>query len=122
MPEQGLLSRSYSFTWRSCHLGMLAKYLYIEEVPGRSGREKPWPLPSARQDIGPTGVGTEGQLAAEAATEALLDHEFARTRQRCRRKSLEPDQWRPALLGENAWLTEQEYAAVKQELFAVFER
>lgn len=106
----------------SYHLGMLAKYGYIEEVPGRTGREKPWRLASARQDLGPAGLDTEGQLAAEAATEAFLDHEFARTRQRYRRKSLEPKQWQPALLGESVWLTEQEYAAAKEELLAVLER
>jgi helix-turn-helix protein len=106
----------------SYHLGMLAKYGYIEEVPGRTGREKPWRLASTRQDLGPAGLGAEGQLAAEAAAEAFLDHEFARTRQRYRRTSLEPEQWRPALLGETVWLTEQEYAAAKQELFAVLER
>jgi Helix-turn-helix domain len=106
----------------SYHLGMLAKYGYIEEVPGRTGREKPWRLASARQDLGPAGLATEGQLAAEAATEAFLDHEFARTRQRFRPTSLEPEQWRPALLGESVWLTEQEYAAAKAELFAVLER
>jgi hypothetical protein len=64
----------------------------------------------------------EGQLASEAATEAFLEHEFARTRQRYRRKSLEPDQWRPAMVGESVWLTEQEYAAAKRDLFAVLER
>jgi hypothetical protein len=106
----------------SYHLGMLAKYGYIEEVPGRTGREKPWRLASTRQDLGSAGLDTEGQLAAEAATEAFLDHEFARTRQRYRRKSLEPEQWRPALLGESVWLTEEEYAAAKGELFAVLER
>jgi len=106
----------------SYHLGMLAKYGYIEEVPGRTGREKPWRLASTRQDLGSAGLDTEGQLAAEAATEAFLDHEFARTRQRYRRKSLEPEQWQPALLGESVWLTEQEYSAAKEELFAVLER
>jgi len=106
----------------SYHLGMLAKYGYIEEVPGRTGREKPWRLASAGQDLGPGGLDAEGQLAAEAATEAFLDHEFARTRQRCRRASLEPAQWRPALSGEDVWLTEQEYAAAKEELLAVLER
>ncbi len=106
----------------SYHLGMLAKYGYIEQVPGRTGREKPWRLASTRQELGWAGPGTEGQLAAEAATEAFLDHEFARTRQRYRRRSLEPEQWRPALSGDSVWLTEQEYAAVKQELFAVLER
>jgi len=44
------------------------------------------------------------------------------TRQRYRRKSLEPGQWRPALLGQSVWLTEQEYVAAKEELFAVLER
>jgi hypothetical protein len=106
----------------SYHLGMLAKYGYIEEVPGRTGREKPWRLASTRQDLGSAGLDSEGQLAAEAATEAFLDHEFARTRQRYRRTSIESEQWRPALIGETVWLTDQEYAAAKAELFAVLER
>jgi hypothetical protein len=106
----------------SYHLGILAKYGYVEEAPGRTGREKPWRLASTRQDLGAGGLGTEGQLAAEAATEAFLEHEFARTKQRQRHRSLEPEQWRPALQGESVWLTEQEYAAAKEELFAVLER
>jgi len=106
----------------SYHLGMLAKYGYIEEVPGRTGREKPWRLASTRQDLGSAGQDTEGQLAAEAAAEAFLEHEFARTRQRYRRRSLEPERWRPKLLGESVWLTEQEYAAAKAELSAVLAR
>jgi len=106
----------------SYHLGILAKYGYVEEVPGRTGREKPWRLASTSQDLGSGGLDTEGQLAAEAATEAFLDHEFARTKQRLHRKSLEPEQWRPRLVGETTWLTEDEYAAVWQELSAVLER
>ena len=43
----------------SYHLGMLAKYGYIEEVPGRTGREKPWRLASTRQDLGLAGLDTE---------------------------------------------------------------
>lgn len=106
----------------SYHLGILAKYGYIEEVPGRTGREKPWRLAAAEQDLGPAGPGTEAQLAAEAATEAFLDHEFARTRRRSRRRSLEPEQWRPKMIGETTWLTEDEYAAVWQELNGVLGR
>lgn len=106
----------------SYHLGMLAKYGYIEEVPGRTGREKPWRLTSVRQELGSAGLDSEGQLASEAATEAFLEHEFARTRQRYRRTSLEPEPWRPALIGESVWLTEEDYAAAKEELFAVLER
>lgn len=106
----------------SYHLGILAKYGYIEEAPGRTGREKPWRGVSPEQDLGPAGLDDEGELAAEAATEAFLDHELARTKQRLRRKSLEPEQWRPKLLGETTWLTEEEYAAVWGELNAVLER
>lgn len=106
----------------SYHLGMLAKYGYIEQTPDRTGREKPWRLASARQDLGGAGLGVEGQLAAQAATETFLEHEFARTGQRYRRASVEPGTVQPALVGESVWLTEPEYAAAKAELFAVLER
>jgi DNA-binding MarR family transcriptional regulator len=106
----------------SYHLGILAKYDYIEEAPGRTGREKPWRLTSTEQDLSSEGLDAESELAAEAATEAFLDHELARTKQRLRRKALEPEQWRPKLLGETTWLTEEEYAAVWRELHAVLER
>ncbi len=108
----------------SYHLGMLSKYGYIEEVPGRTGKEKPWRLASDRQEIGSAGLDAEGQLAAEAAAEAFLEHEFTRIRQRYRRGLVEPEpeQWRGAVLGETVWLTEAQYAAAKQELSAVLER
>lgn len=106
----------------SYHLGILAKYDYIEEDPDRTGREKPWRLVSTEQDLGTEGLDAEGQLAAEAATEAFLDYELARMKQRLRRKALEPEQWRPKLAGETTWLTEEEYAAVWRDLYAVLER
>jgi hypothetical protein len=106
----------------SYHLGILAKYGYVEESPDRTGREKPWRLVSTEQDLGPKGLDTEGELAAEAATEAFLDYELERTKQRLRRKSLEPEEWWPKLAGETTWLTEEEYAAVWGELYAVLER
>jgi hypothetical protein len=106
----------------SYHLRILGKYGYIEEVPDRGGKEKPWRLTSAEQNLGYDGLDTEGQLASEIVTETFLEHEFARTRQRNRRRSLEPGPWQPAIRGESVWLTEQEYAAAKEELFAVLER
>ena len=54
------------------HLGILAKYGYIELVPGHTGREKPWRLASYEQDLSGEGLGTDGELAAEAATDAFL--------------------------------------------------
>ncbi|MBO0803627.1 MAG: winged helix-turn-helix transcriptional regulator [Nocardiopsaceae bacterium] len=106
----------------SYHLGILAKYGYIEEAPGRVGREKPWRLASVEQDLGSRGLDAEGELASEAATEAFLDHEFARTKQRLRHGSLEPEQWQPSLRGETTYLTGEEYAAVSRELHDVLNR
>lgn len=103
------------------HLGILAKYGYIEEVRG-PGREKPWRLSETEQNLSFKGLDTESQLAAEAAIEAFLDHELARTKQRLRRATLEPEEWRPKMVGETIWLTEEEYAAVWEELHAVVER
>jgi Helix-turn-helix domain len=102
----------------SYHLGILAKYGYIELVPGRQGREKPWRLTSSRQHLDPEGLDIEGQRAAEAATEAFLDHELARLEGRQRRLSLEPAEWREAshLLGVSMYVTAAELNQIKDEL------
>lgn len=106
----------------SYHLGMLAKYGYIEEVPDRPGREKPWRLTRPDQQLTPPGLDRDGELAAEAAMEVFLDHELDRTKSRVRSGSLEPAPWRPGLQGMTAWLTEAEFVAVKQQLIGVLEQ
>jgi len=102
----------------SYHLGILAKYGYIELVPGQAGREKPWRLTSYRQELSAKGLGVEGELAAEAATEAFLDHELARTKDRLRRRDLEPAEWRDAcgLLGSSMWVTAGELREISDQL------
>jgi hypothetical protein len=44
----------------SYHLGILGKYGYIELVPGRAGKEKPWRLASREQNLVPDGLGYRG--------------------------------------------------------------
>ena len=103
------------------HLSILAKYGYIELVPDVPGREKPWRLTSYRQDLSADGLGIEGELASQAATEAFLDHEFARTKERLRRRGLEAAQWRDAgrLLGTSIWVTVDEFRELSEELTAL---
>jgi hypothetical protein len=101
---------------------MLAKYGYIEEVPDRPGREKPWRLTRPDQQLTPPGLDLDGELAAEAALDVFLDHELDRTKSRVRSGSLEPAPWRPGLQGMTAWLTEAEFVAVKQQLIGVLEQ
>lgn len=100
----------------SYHLGILAKYGYIEEVPDRGGREKPWRLTSPKQDLRPLEPNVEGQLAAEAALEVFLDHETERTKSRIRRAGIEPEPWHPTVSGVTTYLAEAEFVAVKQQL------
>jgi predicted ArsR family transcriptional regulator len=102
----------------SYHLGMLAKYGYIELVPGQLGREKPWQLVSRDLNLTPPGLDEEGALASEAAAEALLDHEVARLKDRLRRRGLEPEQWQRAteVMGVSAWVTAPELRDIADQV------
>jgi len=102
----------------SYHLGILAKYGFIELVPDQPGKQKPWRLVSRRQVLSVVGVDVEKAAAAEAATEAFLDHELVRMKQRLRRMALEPEPWQRASLmsGMTTWMTAEELRAVSQEL------
>jgi Helix-turn-helix domain len=100
------------------HLGILAKYGYVEPAGDRTGREKPWRLTSRRQVLGGEGVDEPGALAAQAAIEVFLDHELERIKDRLRRLDLEPAEWRAAsyVSGDTHWLTAAELIEVKDEL------
>lgn len=103
----------------SYHLGILAKYGYIERVPGHAGKEKPWRLArQGRQNLDPGDLDTEGALAAEAASEAFLDHELARMKQRLSRYSMEPKAWREAslVMGATTWMTAEELRDITDQV------
>lgn len=106
----------------SYHLSILAKYGYVELVPDQPGREKPWRLTTYEQNLDYGGPDVEGSLAAEAAIEVFLDHEVARTKDRLRRKDLEPEEWRPDLRGETTFLTIDELGEVRRELGEILAR
>src|SRR5580704_15064147 len=108
----------------SYHLGILAKYGYIELVPDQPGREKPWRLTSYRQDLSARGSGIETELASEAATEAFLEHEFARTKLQLRHRRLEPAEWREAsmLSGATLWVTAEELREISDLLSQIVRR
>jgi hypothetical protein len=108
----------------SYHLGILAKYGYIELVPDQPGKEKPWRLASYHQSLSSAGLDDEGAMAAAAATEAFLDHELVRMKQRLRRLGLEPEAWRKASLlsGVSTWMTVAELNAVSEDLERALER
>lgn len=108
----------------SYHLNILAKYGFVEQAPGGPGREKPWRLTSPDQHLSGEGLGVEGELAAQAASEVFLDHEVDRMKQRLRRQSLEPAQWRDAASfgGVTTALTAEELREVTAALREIAQR
>lgn len=102
----------------SYHLNMLAKYGFIEQAPSGPGRDKPWRMLSTRQQLSGAGMGEEGELAAEAATEAFLDHELAKLKARLRAAGREPEHWHSAtaVSGTTTWLTVEELGEVTEQL------
>jgi hypothetical protein len=102
----------------SYHLNILAKYGFIEEAPGGRGREKPWRLTSGEQNLSGEGLGTDGELAAQAATEVFVDHELGRLKERVRRSSEEPAHWREATVlgGVTTSVTVEELREVSEAL------
>jgi hypothetical protein len=106
------------------HLGILAKYGYVELVPDRTGREKPWQLATRRQDLSAAGLDEDGTLAAQAAIEVFLDHELERIKDRLRREDHEPPEWREAshVSGATHWMTAAELKEIKDVLTALQER
>lgn len=105
----------------SHHLRMLAKYGFIEPAP-TSNREKPWRMATFRQNL--TGIGPEGEHAAQAATEVFLQHELARLVDRLRAARQEPSQWRDAtrFTGTTTWLDLDELHDVNDQLHEITKR
>jgi hypothetical protein len=107
----------------SYHLSILGKYGYIEQVPGTS-KEKPWRSVDTRQDLSAPGPELEDRLAAEAATEAFLEHEFDRLRAWQPLRDTESAQWRNAtgLGASTMWVTAGELQQIHDEIWPILSR
>ncbi|WP_433269679.1 ArsR/SmtB family transcription factor [Actinosynnema sp. CS-041913] len=108
----------------SYHLKMLAKYGFVGEVPDVKGRQKPWRLLRKSQTWSSADLDDEGASAAEAASDAFLEQEFAAVRAQSRRNPLEAEDWRDALgvRGRMEFLTVREVEQITAEVMAVIER
>jgi predicted ArsR family transcriptional regulator len=108
----------------SYHLSMLAKYGFVEQAAGGTGREKPWRRVARRLSVQQAGLDTEAELAAEVLTEVYLDHELGRMKEYVRRTSRESERWQAATgtWASTTHLTLEELEAVAAELLAITER
>ncbi len=108
----------------SYHLGMLAKYGFVEPAEGGEGREKPWKLVTRHRRFDMEGQDQEGQLAVEALSEVFIDYQAAQQKAFVRRASRESTEWRRSTgsWSTTTYMTSAELAEVTAEYEAICAR
>jgi DNA-binding transcriptional ArsR family regulator len=108
----------------SYHLNQLAKYNYIRQAEGGQGREKPWEVAHEGRSWSDVSDDPEVALAAEAASNAVLDFAIDTIRERFQLARLEPENWREAVgfSDSSEYLTSDEAQAMRQEIEEIMRR
>jgi DNA-binding transcriptional ArsR family regulator len=108
----------------SWHLRQLAKYGYVEETGGGTGRQRPWRPVLESRSWG--GAVDEGELAAAgtALSEMMFRREIDERRAYQARFGSEPAEWQDAAFSSQslAWLTVEELTALSGEIYRLFVR
>jgi DNA-binding transcriptional ArsR family regulator len=107
----------------SFHLRQLAKYGFVEEAGGGSGRARPW-----RLTVGATRFTTEQEdpetrLAAGVLERMLRERNLERYRTWLETRTSHPKAWRENALTSQSvlWMTVEELAELNEELLAVLD-
>jgi DNA-binding transcriptional ArsR family regulator len=84
-----------SATTCSFHLRQLAKYGFVEEAGGGTGRSRPWRLTSIGMSFSPSG-DTEAEIASDAVVRMFRQRQFDRYQAWRSTKASYPLEWRQA--------------------------
>jgi DNA-binding transcriptional ArsR family regulator len=109
----------------SWHLRQLAKYGFIEEAEGGSGRQRPWRLVVQSTRVSATAADEPDLVrASDALVEVLLGREVEAFRAWQTRRHTAPREWREASFATQSWdhLTVDELAELRRELMDVVDR
>lgn len=98
----------------SFHLRTLEKYGYLERVPGRTARDRPYRVVDVRQNWSSDSDDPDTSAAADALGSAFLDWELARIRAVAHADK--PAGWEGATYtgGATLWLTPEELRSIRQ--------
>ena len=80
----------------SFHLRTLARYGYVEEAVGGTGRQRPWQVVERATKIDGDELGPEARLAADALLQLLRERDLQRLRIYGSTRKDYPRQWREA--------------------------
>jgi hypothetical protein len=108
----------------SFHLRMLAKYGFIEEAPGGTGRQRPWRVVTVGnrwETTSETPAAT--RRAGEALSAIVRDRDRQLLEQYVARSEEFDDQWRRAAFNSNygGWLTPEELTEVGEKLHELWQ-
>jgi predicted ArsR family transcriptional regulator len=108
----------------SWHLRQLAKYGFLVEAGGGTGRQRPWRLVTDGHQWGDGEESPELARAGDAAADVLLEHEYRALRDWMRTRRREPAAWREAGFWNQSmgWATADELVELQDELRRLFMR
>ncbi len=106
----------------SWHLRQLARYGFIEEAGGGTGRQRPWRVIVQSNDFGEHAVDTETAAAAQATVDLWITREVEALRAWQRREAGEGEWARAAYLGLSmGWFTLDELRETGQAIYRLLE-
>ena len=112
-----------SATTCSFHLRQLAKYGFVEEAGGGTGRSRPWRLTSVGMSFSPSG-DVEAEIASDAVTRMFRERQFERYQEWRSTKASYPLEWRQAAIdGQYLFhLTAPELQQLSDEVHELLQR
>ncbi|MFU8874114.1 ArsR/SmtB family transcription factor [Micromonospora sp. SL4-19] len=108
----------------SWHLRQLAKYGFVTEAGGGTGRQRPWRLVTDGHRWGEGEESPELAQAGDAAARVLLDLEYRKLRDWMAVRRQQSPVWRDASFFTQfiGWYTADELGELKQEIQSLFAR
>jgi DNA-binding transcriptional ArsR family regulator len=107
----------------SFHLRQLAKYGFVEEAGGGTGRSRPWRLTSIGMSFSPGG-DPEAQIASDAVVRMFRERQFARYDEWRATKGSYPRPWQDAAINSQYlfYLTAEELDQLNHEVHELLSR
>jgi DNA-binding transcriptional ArsR family regulator len=108
----------------SWHLRQLAKYGFVEETGGGTGRQRPWQIVIQEKHLPHGNVDEELRIASTAFRRQLVSREYEALRAWLATMHAEPARWRDsAFITQNAgWCTAEELAQVFTDVATAMDR
>jgi DNA-binding MarR family transcriptional regulator len=108
----------------SFHLRQLAKYGFVEEAGGGSGRARPWQLTTIGLSFAPASGDREAEVASEATVRLFRERQLGRYETWRATRSAYPAAWREAAADSEYlfYLTPAELEQLNAEVHAVLSR